>query len=67
MCLRQVGDNLALKVPGLAEGRPSVLVGDSVYLSEPGNDNSPVWEGIVHEVTVQNSLNTGLIGVVVCF
>ena len=55
MCLRRVGDNLALKVPGLAEGRPSVLVGDSVYLSEPGNDNSPVWEGIVHEVTVQTA------------
>ena len=38
-------------MPGLAEGRPSVLVGDSVILSEPSMpENSPEYEGVVHEV-----------------
>ncbi|XP_014786677.1 RNA helicase Mov10l1 isoform X1 [Octopus bimaculoides] len=50
VCLNIVGEYLSLKVPGLAEGRPSVLVGDRVYLSTPGAEGGPVFEGIVHEV-----------------
>ncbi|XP_074646700.1 RNA helicase Mov10l1-like [Tubulanus polymorphus] len=51
-CMRRCGgDLLGLKVPGLAEGRPSVLVGDRVIISEPGDDvNSPMYEGYIHEV-----------------
>jgi putative helicase MOV10L1 len=30
------GPYLSLGVPGLAEGRPSVLVGDKVIVCEPG-------------------------------
>lgn len=50
VCLKHAGEFLALKVPGLAEGRPSVLVGDKVYASIPGESDSPLMEGIVHEV-----------------
>lgn len=44
------GEFLALHVPGLAEGRPSVLVGDSVILTSPVETDGPQYEGIVHEV-----------------
>lgn len=50
VCLKHAGEYLALKVPGLAEGRPSVLVGDKVYASAPGESETPLLEGIVHEV-----------------
>ncbi|GAB1598152.1 RNA helicase Mov10l1-like [Argonauta hians] len=50
VCLNLVGEYLSLRVPGLAEGRPSVLVGDRVYLSTPGTEGGPLFEGIVHEV-----------------
>ena len=51
VCLRPRGEYLALAVPGLAEGRPSVLVGDKIYLSTPGDEESgPQYEGYVHEV-----------------
>ena len=53
-------DYLALDVPGLAEGRPSVLLGDRVILSEPAGcgdgdavllqGHAPQYEGVVHEV-----------------
>ncbi|XP_052213999.1 RNA helicase Mov10l1-like isoform X2 [Dreissena polymorpha] len=49
VCLRQVGEYLGLQVPGLAEGRPSVLIGDSVYLTDPGDPEGPCFEGFVHE------------------
>ena len=51
MCLRPVREYLALTVPGLAEGRPSLLVGDRVILSEPSlSDHSPQYEGYVHDM-----------------
>ena len=34
--LNQCGQYLSLNVPGLAEGRPSIIVGDRVILCEPG-------------------------------
>ena len=41
-------------MPGLAEGRPSVLVGDRVILSalqgEQEQECQPQYEGYVHEV-----------------
>lgn len=50
VCLRHVGEYLGLKVPGLAEGRPSVLLGDKVILTDPGDPDGPCYEGYVHEV-----------------
>ncbi|CAH1265716.1 MOV10L1 [Branchiostoma lanceolatum] len=49
--LQPCGEYLSLTVPGLAEGRPSVLIGDKVVLTAPGaGDCSPCYEGYVHEV-----------------
>ena len=47
----RLGEYLALDVPGLAEGRPSVMIGDKIILSVPNADKyAPKYEGIVHEV-----------------
>ena len=47
----RLGEYLALDVPGLAEGRPSVMIGDKIILSLPYADKySTKYEGIVHEV-----------------
>ena len=51
--LRNVGEFLGLQVPGLSEGRPSVLIGDKVIISVPGQihaSEGPEYEGYVHEV-----------------
>lgn len=50
VCLHHVGEYLALEVPGLAEGRPSILIGDKVILSVPYDPEGPSYEGYVHEV-----------------
>lgn len=50
VCLQRAGEFLMLNVPGLAEGRPSVLIGDAVILSSPSSPDEPQYEGIVHEV-----------------
>ena len=42
---------LLLDVPGLAESRPSVMRGDSVRVSTPGD--GPVFEGVVHGVALE--------------
>lgn len=52
VCLQRMGEFLSLQVPGLAEGRPSVLIGDAVILSSPVDPEDPQYEGIVHEVRV---------------
>ena len=52
MCLRPRGEYLALSVPGLAEGRPSLLVGDKVIVTDPVHTESPAYEGYVHEVII---------------
>ncbi|GLG97996.1 Probable RNA helicase armi [Gryllus bimaculatus] len=44
-----VGEYLSLEVPGLAEKRPSVLVGDKVDV-ESSNQQGHVYEGFVHKV-----------------
>ncbi|XP_072026014.1 RNA helicase Mov10l1-like [Amphiura filiformis] len=47
----RLGEYLSLEVPGLAEGRPSVMVGDKIILSLPNaNKYDAKYEGIVHEV-----------------
>ena len=46
-----MGEFLALAVPGLAEGRPSLLPGDRLVLSEPSDlEGGPEYEGYIHEV-----------------
>lgn len=50
VALHPVGEFLALTVPGLAEGRPSVLIGDKIILSSPSDPDGPRYEGYVHEV-----------------
>ncbi|XP_065937840.1 RNA helicase Mov10l1 [Magallana gigas] len=54
--MRPVGEFLGLGVPGLAEGRPSVLLGDKVMLSDPCDPQGPVYEGYVHEVLSEEVL-----------
>ncbi|KAL5515673.1 hypothetical protein EMCRGX_G000874 [Ephydatia muelleri] len=42
---------LGLTVPGLAEGRPKLLVGDKVMICRPGGtDNEIHYEGIIHKI-----------------
>lgn len=50
VCMRRVGEYLGLKVPGLAEGRPSVLIGDKILLTDPVDPEGPFYEGYVHEI-----------------
>nr|CAD7600593.1 unnamed protein product [Timema genevievae] len=49
---------LALKVPGLAENRPSVLRGDTIYVEILGDKNHLRYEGIVHRVR-ENDVHLG--------
>lgn len=51
--MRKIGEFLAIGVPGLSEGRPSVLVGDRVLATSPNEYASePTHEGFVHEVNL---------------
>ena len=43
-------DFLSLEVPGLAEKRPSVLVGDSVFVSKVGSSDMKLYEGYAHHI-----------------
>jgi helicase MOV-10 len=45
----QVFDCYRLHVPGLAEKRPSVLVGDKIYVRQV-NTNGHWYQGFVHRV-----------------
>ncbi|KAI8771706.1 helicase Mov10l1, partial [Biomphalaria glabrata] len=49
--LHPAGEYLALTVPGLAEGRPSLLVGDKIILTPPSDPDGPRYEGFIHEMT----------------
>uniref|UniRef100_A0A383WFR0 RNA helicase n=1 Tax=Tetradesmus obliquus TaxID=3088 RepID=A0A383WFR0_TETOB len=49
------GRLLALKVPGLAEARPSVMRGDALYVTKAG-DSSMEYQGIVHMVQMEQVL-----------
>lgn len=43
-----VSDFCSLKVPGLAEKRPSVIVGDQILVKHHGSAKPHWWQGIVH-------------------
>ncbi|KAG1667087.1 RNA helicase Mov10l1 [Nymphon striatum] len=49
--LRQSGEYIALVVPNLAERRPSLLIGDRIILTNPGNSNGPAFEGYIHQLS----------------
>ncbi|XP_018362721.1 PREDICTED: probable RNA helicase armi [Trachymyrmex cornetzi] len=50
--LRRCGDYLMLKVPGLAEKRPSLMVGDKVLVSFQWNSSKEnlKYEGFIHKI-----------------
>eukprot|EP00062_Callorhinchus_milii_P006769 gi/632947662/ref/XP_007889162.1/ PREDICTED: putative helicase Mov10l1 isoform X2 [Callorhinchus milii] len=49
--LKKSGDFLILEVPGLAEGRPSVTIGDRLLLRSPGYEETTVcYSGFVAQV-----------------
>ncbi|KAF0301715.1 RNA helicase Mov10l1 [Amphibalanus amphitrite] len=48
--LGRAGEFLQLAVPGLAESRPSLVVGDKVLLSHPYEESGLKYEGYVHQV-----------------
>ncbi|PCH44785.1 RNA helicase [Wolfiporia cocos MD-104 SS10] len=48
--LRKYGRYYYLEVPGLAEKRPSVLVGDRIFVQRSGENNGRWYEGHVHVV-----------------
>jgi len=57
--LRRHGEYLSLEVPGLAEGRPSLLNGDTViasYSHEDSSSSSTKFEGFIHEVHAERIL-----------
>ncbi|XP_033744976.1 RNA helicase Mov10l1-like [Pecten maximus] len=53
---RPIREFLALRVPGLAEGRPSLLIGDKIIVTEPGDSSGPAYEGYVHELMSEDVL-----------
>ena len=46
------GHLMELRVPGLAENRPSVLKGDKLIVRQHGAGGEEEYEGVVHEVTI---------------
>ena len=47
------GAHLGLDVPGLREGRPSLLKGDSVVARSPvAGLSTPKFQGFIHEVSL---------------
>lgn len=50
VCFQPCREYLALEVPGLAENRPSLLIGDRVTASDPVEKSCPVYEGYIHEI-----------------
>ena len=51
VAFKPVGEYLFLSVPGVAEGLPNVLSGDSVIASDvTAPHDSPEYQGFIHEV-----------------
>jgi hypothetical protein len=44
----------SLAVPGLAEKRPSVIVGDRILVKHHGSSKPHWWEGFVHKVRLND-------------
>lgn len=60
VAMRAKGANLlALRVPGLAERRPSLVLGDFVFAmlaSKSGNDTCPMHQGIIYRIEADEVL-----------
>lgn len=54
--LRRKGEFLSLEVVGLAEGRPSLIIGDKAILVAPYQKSSFAFEGCIHEVHLNEVL-----------
>lgn len=54
--LQPKGEYLSLEVVGLAEGRPSLIVGDKAILVPPYNKCNFAFEGCIHEVRLNEVL-----------
>lgn len=44
------GEFLVWHIENLSEKRPSILVGDKVYVHDPHNSTDVTWEGYVHKI-----------------
>ncbi|GFW82752.1 RNA helicase Mov10l1 [Trichonephila clavipes] len=54
--LQRKGEFLSLEVVGLAEGRPSLIIGDKAILVPPYQKSSFAFEGCIHEVRLSEVL-----------
>ncbi|XP_054717092.1 RNA helicase Mov10l1-like [Uloborus diversus] len=54
--LLKKGEYMSLEVNGLAEGRPSLIIGDKAILVPPYNASSFAFEGCIHEVRLNEVL-----------
>jgi helicase MOV-10 len=54
--MTKVGVFFALNVPGLAEKRPSVLIGDIIYVRPHGSSSNKKYEGYVYRVQLDRVL-----------
>ncbi|GIY36536.1 RNA helicase Mov10l1 [Caerostris extrusa] len=54
--LQRKGEFLSLEVIGLAEGRPSLIIGDRAILVPPYQKSSFAFEGCIHEVCLNEVL-----------
>ncbi|XP_067140176.1 RNA helicase Mov10l1-like [Centruroides vittatus] len=53
VCFQPCKDYLTLEVPGLAENRPMLFIGDRITASDPIEKSNPVYEGFIHEIFVK--------------
>ncbi|XP_067126048.1 RNA helicase Mov10l1-like [Centruroides vittatus] len=50
VCFQPCNEYLTLEVPGLAENRPMLFIGDRITASDPVEKSNPVYEGFIHKI-----------------
>ena len=59
VCFQPQGIYMKLDVPGLAEGRPTLMPGDKMTATSPVSFSStPQYEGIIHEVRINSTISS---------